>query len=768
MIEKIISIKNVGRFEDYACSGDVTFRRLNLLYAENGQGKTTLVAVLRSLCTGVGDYIQERCTLGSTGAPTVSILLDGKPVCFADGAWNGTLPETEVFDPRFVAENVHAGPRVEHEHKKNLYKFVVGEQGVLLAHKLEELDDKIREMNSAIRTSEGEVQKHIKGNISVDNFAKLEPLDGIDALISAAEKEIATVKKSDAIKSKDALSEIQPGDLQVKEMTDLLAVSLENVSAESEELVRKHIAEHMGEAGESWINDGMTYLADERCPFCTQDVKHVPLVAAYRAHFSEQYVALKARISDALATVDGTLFQDTLLSLQGSIASNGSLSEFWKDYVTGDFPAISFDEIRLVCDKLLQLMRNHLRRKANSPVESVHPSTALLKKMAEYEALRDKIDGYNKSVREVNKRIAATKKEISSADLATAEGKLTLLANTKARHSQPASKLCDDHLKLRTAKENLEKDKADARKDLQGYTQSVLALYEKQINDYLDKFGAGFRIVQVVEQFPGGKPSLSYCISINDVAVSLEPPKAPALVPSFKNTLSSGDLTSLAFSFFMARIDQTPGLKDRIIVFDDPISSLDGHRKTATRQQVLRIANTAKQVIVLSHDPYFLRLVWDSADKSMRRALSIVRSGKGSVLRAWDVEKETEGEYFQNYFALVQYLEGGPEGDLRIVARCIRPLLEGNLRMRFPGQFAKGDWLLDMINKIRVSKEGDALFSLISLADDLWEINDYSKRYHHGSNPDADKCPISDGELKTYVERTLKALYGVLTPVVAK
>jgi wobble nucleotide-excising tRNase len=440
MIEKIISIKNVGRFEDYSCSGDVTFRRLTLLYAENGQGKTTLVAVLRSLSTGEGDYIQERCTLGSTGLPTVSILLDGKPVSFADGAWSGMPPQTEVFDPRFVAENVHAGPQVEHEHKKNLYKFVVGEQGVLLVHKLEKLDDKIRETTSAIKTSEGEVRKHIKGSISVDNFAELGPLDGIDALISGAEKEIVTVKKGDAIKSREALAEIQPSDLHVKEMTDLLSVSLEDVSAESEELVRKHVAEHMGEAGESWISDGMAYLADERCPFCAQDVKDLPLVAAYRAHFSEQYVALKTRISDAQATLDGTLFQDTLLSLQGSIASNVSLSEFWKDHVIGDYPTISFDEIRLVYDKLMELMRKHLQQKANSPMESVYPSKALLKKMAEYQAMRDKVDGYSKSVREVNKRIAAMKKEISSADLATAEGKLTLLVNTKARHSEPASK----------------------------------------------------------------------------------------------------------------------------------------------------------------------------------------------------------------------------------------------------------------------------------------------------------------------------------------
>ena len=49
MLEKIVQIKNIGRFRDYAASGDVTFRKLTLVYAENGRGKTTLCVILRSL-----------------------------------------------------------------------------------------------------------------------------------------------------------------------------------------------------------------------------------------------------------------------------------------------------------------------------------------------------------------------------------------------------------------------------------------------------------------------------------------------------------------------------------------------------------------------------------------------------------------------------------------------------------------------------------------------------------------------------------------------
>ncbi len=49
MLQRVISIKNVGRFQNYGAAGDVTFRRYTLIFAENGRGKTTLCAILRSL-----------------------------------------------------------------------------------------------------------------------------------------------------------------------------------------------------------------------------------------------------------------------------------------------------------------------------------------------------------------------------------------------------------------------------------------------------------------------------------------------------------------------------------------------------------------------------------------------------------------------------------------------------------------------------------------------------------------------------------------------
>jgi len=77
MIEKIVSIKNIGRFRNCSPRGDVAFRKLTLLFAENGRGKTTLCAILRSLQSGQAEFISERKTLGTSEPASVQLRLGG-------------------------------------------------------------------------------------------------------------------------------------------------------------------------------------------------------------------------------------------------------------------------------------------------------------------------------------------------------------------------------------------------------------------------------------------------------------------------------------------------------------------------------------------------------------------------------------------------------------------------------------------------------------------------------------------------------------------
>jgi hypothetical protein len=49
-----------------------------------------------------------------------------------------------------------------------------------------------------------------------------------------------------------------------------------------------------------------------------------------------------------------------------------------------------------------------------------------------------------------------------------------------------------------------------------------------------------------------------------------------------------------------------------------------------------------------------------------------------------------------------------------------------------------------------------ATHQLHGIVEDLDELNQYCRRYHHSENPNAATEPIDDGQLQAYVRRTLK------------
>lgn len=106
----------------------ITLGRLVLIYAENGRGKTTLAAVLRSLATGDPIPIIERRRLAATHAPHVVLGCGGgqPDAVFQDGHWNRTFPHIVVFDDAFVDVNIHSGLVVDARHRQNLHEIVLG------------------------------------------------------------------------------------------------------------------------------------------------------------------------------------------------------------------------------------------------------------------------------------------------------------------------------------------------------------------------------------------------------------------------------------------------------------------------------------------------------------------------------------------------------------------------------------------------------------------------------------------------------------------
>jgi wobble nucleotide-excising tRNase len=318
---------------------------------------------------------------------------------------------------------------------------------------------------------------------------------------------------------------------------------------------------------------------------------------------------------------------------------------------------------------------------------------------------------------------------------------------------------CQAYQAAVTAKAALDQQKETARRQLDQYCQNILHDYEQAINAYLDQFSAGFRITNSRHLYTGGTPSSQYQIQINNVAIDLGDSRTQSGIPCFKSALSSGDRSALALAFFLAALKQDPQIGSKIVVLDDPFTSLDRFRRTCTQQLIKQLAGVACQVIVLSHDPLFLKLIWDSYPPAEIKALQLYQSGNTTLIGEFDLEAETQSPYLRNYSALLNFYRDRTGTPLD-VARAIRPFLEGLLRSRFPGHFQPNEWLGDFIGKIRSAGPNDGLHDVQPDLQQLDDINDYSKKYHHDQNTRADSEPVSADELHGFVKRTLRLVGG--------
>lgn len=275
------------------------------------------------------------------------------------------------------------------------------------------------------------------------------------------------------------------------------------------------------------------------------------------------------------------------------------------------------------------------------------------------------------------------------------------------------------------------------------------AKYLKSVNNYLSRFNPNLKLVKLNKR---GR-CLVYHLQINGIMA-----RDDSSSVSLKHSLSEGDKSSLSLSFFLARLDMMPDLSDRIIVFDDPLSSFDTRRRSMTTSILSRIAKNVKQFFLLSHDLNFVRDFCGKVDTSTNLKIEWI-DGTSKFLPN-KVELESMTGVSKDIYILQQFIKNGATSDFerRDIARCIRPAIEGIFRLKYFSLVKDNEWLGDFLKHIRDCDNSSPLYRLKNgVYDKLSDINEYSQKYHH-SNPKYMEEPIYDQELALYVNMTLDTI----------
>ena len=159
-------------------------------------------------------------------------------------------------------------------------------------------------------------------------------------------------------------------------------------------------------------------------------------------------------------------------------------------------------------------------------------------------------------------------------------------------------------------------------------------------------------------------------------------------IPTFRNTLSAGDKTTLAFAFFLTKLDQDSALAGKTIVIDDPLSSHDSHRRRETVNAVKDLCTRCAQVVVLSHDEFLLREVQQRCSGVPATALQIDYDGadEWSVAKGIDIDKLCRAGHAKLVEEIADFVDNR-KGDADEIVLKIRQVLETHYRRSYSGYF---------------------------------------------------------------------------------
>lgn len=757
MLNNINLVRNVGRFGSVSAGSNIPFQKFTVIYGENGRGKTTISSILKSLAINEPGIVTERHRLGAQHPPHIVVASDSGQYIFQNGAWSQPDDQILVFDDAFVAQNVCSGIEIGNDHCKNLHELIIGARGVALNASLQQHVKKIEEHNAEIRSLAGQIPASVRGTLNVDQFCALEKRDDIDALIAETERKISAAKSADEVQKRDLFKSFQLPEFDLDTVGELLSRGLPELEAEAAQKVRLHLS-HIGQKAEAWIAEGLPRIdviaestGQNDCPFCAQDLGGSPIIRHYQAYFSNAYTKLQGDVTEAGQALNRDFGGDSAAAYERAVAHINDTRNFWSRFT--DIPDHRFDTAATVraLNAAREDVRMQLLAKHAAPFEILALSEGTLKAVSEYEEFRQQHLKAMRGFDEANSKIAIIKEQAASSNLAALQTDLENLKRIKARHTAPYEEVARKYLEAVSAKSQTEGARDQARQALNQYQQQVFPRYEAAINTFLGKFHAGYRLGSVSSRNTRSGATCDYKVLINNVPVSLSSNAGP----SFRNTLSAGDRNTLALAFFFASLELDPNLNSKVVVIDDPMTSLDEHRSLTTRQEIIALTDRASQVIVLSHEKPFLCGLWEAANRLSRAAIMVVRDGDGSTLAKWNVTDDCITEHDRRHRLVAQFLESYSAAQERNVAIALRHILEAFGRVAYPEHFPPGSMLGQFVDKCRRRIGGQDEILSENDTNELRAILDYANKFHHDTNTSYETQQINDTELEGFARRTL-------------
>lgn len=777
MFNKIDRIKDIGSFKDFSWGDIELLRKYNLIFGENGSGKTTITKLLSLLSMHEDIEYKEQIYSNyfSSDSELVVVKNDGnmdKEIKVTKKNLSDLNENIYIFNKDFVdnyvipcknfeSEKIYIEDKKINDLRKEI-KFLEQQRGEneQIQKKINKLFENIRKQESANFRSNPKLSNK---RLIVDVKDYIEPTESLDYIQNIIDEKI---KEYNAVCSENMAEDIE----KVKNITIeeiwidykcIKNILNTNIPERAGSLTKKHINKYISNGKdinfEEWLYQGLEILIETRnegiCPLCNSDIeKNIDaLIENYRNYYNREYEKLQKKISNEILK---------LINIQNKLDNrfNDSIRELYKKYSFLDID-LQLDDIQIhdniyydISEKIRDLINKLEKKKVASEVSfeiSSNDITLFEIQLKKYNKNVNNILNFKRDVINYINRKDTSKDDLLEEIKRLYIKKIFIIFNNEYQKYFNKEKLNQDTcISLRKLKEKQDSLKVQITKKQEILKEEIskLKLESKNINHYLEKLNIyNFRIIFPEED--GDSIEIQYKDNYSKKGLD--------------HTLSEGEKTALAFSYFLSKVgvESKGNEKDRIIIIDDPVSSLDDARLYSIADAISDSfigEDKVNQLIIFSHNIKFLKIITNYKFIGGTTDLYVSNYNGISTIRNLPYTlKNFNTMYFKKLEEIIDYNDRiGTENEIdheiavKYIPNNIRIVLESLLSFKLCKLTSKGrKGHTPGLNELAASKFSDGTSLEDSLGMALIKITD---SHSHGSpfNITEPTRTISEDELQ--------------------
>lgn len=643
-VRKIIAIKGYKSFADFEWAKfckyrfvdkennidelrEKVFTEFDVFFGENGSGKSSTCDVLKSLSQNQDFEISS---------PTLAELemhdgTNNHTYKYENGSWSGQVDKNSFlfFDVDFINSNVHTNGVRSNNIQQGAHTQKAGKLII-------DLDEKANELKAAIQEKKDKLEKLQDASADflakqfsekdkeffqtykdADDQAKQKKITETQEELKKLEEDLAALQKLNAkyveIKRLSTVGQVVFSNLlpTKKVFVELFSRQIkEKAQDQADESIKTHFAKHRRfiESAKSEIPENYTR---ENCPLCMQPLANATkVIEYYRTAFDQTYENEKKKFLTDIETAKSgfqtvktsiaslpakvaTVF-DTLEKVNTDFAVQNIYKLDEKTEHTGKFGAVSTTEI----DDLLAALES-LKKIEREQVDAVKL----------YDAVAVVVQEVEKSVKDIDNLITEKNKLISDftckySDQSKITDEITQKMQKKAELNDLNDFLKNDKItQIKNQNEVLEKQKElsealkKAQEDLKTYLANTIpeSVIAKMI-EILGKFNLSFTL----EHITGNNQTKEYSFSFK-----IKDHKGNER--DMKKGLSEGERQLISLAFFFAVNENLKNKDTKVLIFDDPITSLDAPNLKILAELIYQKVQEFSQVLVFTHHPLFFK-----------------------------------------------------------------------------------------------------------------------------------------------------------------